>query len=334
MLHGFVNSGLQLGVFRFLLGAGESGNFMAATKATSEWFPAKERAFVNGLVNAGAAVGAIVSGPMIVWLYLRYGWRSTFVITGALGLVWMCAWLYFYYLPQRHPRITKEELALIEGDDTAAVSRKKIRWSELLRIRETWGLFLARFLSSPVWWFYLFWLPKYLVEQRGFTMQHMGMLVWLPYLCADVGSIFGGLLSGYLIKRNIEVLRARRLSMLPFAMAMPLSLLIPFTPSTTVAMIVICIVTFSHMAWMTNLMTVTNDIYPRQIVGSVAGYRCIRQRTGWCHLHLADGIRGPAFLILGDLHHHGLSASCGLPYLPLAGPRTCGSQSQVSLCNQ
>lgn len=308
MLHAFVNNALQLGFFRFLLGAGESGNFMAATKATSEWFPAKERAFVNGLVNAGAAVGAIVSGPTIVWLYLRYGWRSTFVITGALGLVWMCAWLYFYYLPQRHPRITQEELALIEGDDPAPVARKKIRWRELLQIRQTWGLFLARLLSSPVWWFYLFWLPKYLVEQRGFSMQQMGMLVWLPYLCADLGSIFGGLLSGYLIKRKIEVLRARRLSMLPFAMAMPVSLLIPFTPSTTVAMIVICIVTFSHMAWMTNLMTVTNDIYPKQVVGSVAGIAAFgngmggaifTSLTGYVVQHFSYSA---IFIIMGFLH--------------------------------
>ena len=139
-------------------------------------------------------------------------------------------------------------------------------------------------------------------------MQHMGMLVWLPYLCADVGSIFGGLLSGYLIKRNIEVLRARRLSMLPFAMAMPLSLLIPFTPSTTIAMIVICIVTFSHMAWMTNLMTVTNDIYPRQIIGSVAGIAAFgnglggaifTSLTGYVVQHFSYSA---IFIIMGFLH--------------------------------
>jgi ACS family hexuronate transporter-like MFS transporter len=308
MLHGFVTSAFQLGVFRFLLGAGESGNFMAATKATSEWFPAKERAFVNGLVNAGAAVGAIVSGPLIVWLYLRYGWRSTFVITGMLGILWMVAWLSFYYLPQRHPRITSEELALIEGADTVPAVRKKIRWRELLQVRQTWGLFAARFLSSPVWWFYLFWLPKYLVEQRGFTMQQMGMLVWLPYLCADLGSISGGLLSGYLIKNKTEVLRARRISMLPFAMVMPLSLLIPFTASTTVAMAVICVVTFSHMAWMTNLMTVTNDIYPRQVVGSVAGIAAFGNGLGgalftWLTGQLVQHFSySVIFIIMGFLH--------------------------------
>ena len=308
MLHAFVTSAFQLGVFRFLLGVGESGNFMAATKASSEWFPAKERAFVNGLVNAGAAVGAIVSGPLIVWLYLNYGWRSTFVITGAIGLVWLVAWLFFYHLPHQHPRITSEELAIIEGGEKTAGPAPKIAWSDLLKLRQTWGLFLARFLSSPVWWFYLFWLPKYLVEQRGFTMQQMGMLVWLPYLCADLGSISGGLISGYLIKHNREVLRARAMVMLPFAAVMPISLLIAFTPSTTVAIVVICIVAFSHMAWMTNLMTVTNDLYPRQIVGSVAGIAAFgnglggavfTSLTGYIVQHFSyDAI----FVIMGFLH--------------------------------
>lgn len=308
MLHGLVNNAMQLGAFRFLLGAGESGNFMAATKASSEWFPAKERAFVNGLVNAGAAVGAIVSGPLIVWLYLHYGWRSTFVITGVLGLIWMAAWLYFYYLPHQHPRITEQELALIDEGQPPSGALQKIPWTKLLQIRQTWGLFLARFLSSPVWWFYLFWLPKYLVEQRGFTMQQMGMLVWLPYLCADLGSILGGLLSGYLIKHKMEVLRARTVSMLPFAMVMPLSLLIAFTPSTTMAMIVICVVTFSHMAWMTNLMTVTNDIYPRQVVGSVAGIAAFgnglggalfTSLTGYIVQHFSYSA---IFVIMGFMH--------------------------------
>jgi ACS family hexuronate transporter-like MFS transporter len=308
MLHAFVTSAFQLGVFRFLLGVGESGNFMAATKASSEWFPAKERAFVNGLVNAGAAVGAIVSGPLIVWLYLTYGWRSTFVITGAIGLVWLVAWLYFYHLPHQHPRITSEELAIIEGGEKTAGPAPKIAWRDLLKLRQTWGLFLARFLSSPVWWFYLFWLPKYLVEQRGFTMQQMGMLVWLPYLFADLGSISGGLMSGYLIKHNREVLRARAMVMLPFAAVMPISLLIAFTPSTTVAIVVICIVAFSHMAWMTNLMTVTNDIYPRQIVGSVAGIAAFGNGLGGAVFTSLTGYLvqqfsyDAIFIIMGFLH--------------------------------
>ena len=191
MLHGFVNSGFAAWSLSIFAGAGESGNFMAATKATSEWFPAKERAFVNGLVNAGAAVGAIVSGPMIVWLYLRYGWRSTLRHhRRARPDMDVCVAVSLLSAAAPSPNNDGGTGAHRRRMTPFRLSRKKIRWRELLQVRQTWGLFLARFLSSPVWWFYLFWLPKYLVEQRGFTMQQMGMLVWLPYLCADLGSIF------------------------------------------------------------------------------------------------------------------------------------------------
>ncbi len=296
VLHAFARTPLQLGVARFALGAGESGNFMAATKAISEWYPAKERAFVNGLVNAGAAVGAIVATPLVAWITLRYDWRTAFAITGCLGFVWLAGWIAIFRLPQEHPRITAEELALIRESGVIAkpAPNTGIRYFNLLRYRETWGLLLSRFFSDPVWWFYLFWLPKYLVEKRGFTMAEMGMLAWLPYLTADVGSIAGGLISGYLIKRNWRVVSARTATMLPFALLMPPSVLIAFTPSNFVAMALICLVTFSHMAWKTNLMTITNDIYPTRIVGSVAGI-----------VAFGNGIGGTLFTFLtGQIVEH------------------------------
>ena len=310
MLHAFVNSAFGLGAFRLLLGLGEPGNFMAATKVTSEWFPPKERAFVNGLVNAGAAVGAIISAPLVVWLYLRWGWRSAFVITGSFGLVWMIAWLLLYRLPEKHPRITKQELESIHGPERAAGAEDapKTRWLDLLGLRQTWGLFLARFLSNPVWWFYLFWLPKYLVEQRGFNMVQMGMLAWLPYLSADLGSIFGGLASGWLVKRQWPALRARTAVMLPFAFVMPVSVVVAYSTSTVTVFAVICLVTFAHMAWMTNLMTVTNDIYPKRVVGSVAGIAAFGNGLGGA---IFTGITGyivqafsynAIFIIMGFLH--------------------------------
>lgn len=273
MLHAFANSAIQMGAFRFLLGVGEPGNFMAALKVTSEWYPAKERAFVNGLVNAGASVGAIVSAPLVVWLMLRFGWRSSFVITGAIGFVWLTAWLLLFRTPEKHVLLTAEELAVIRGPSGfgAARSTPGIKKADLLKYPQTWGLLLARFVSDPVWWFYLFWLPKYLVDQRHFTVIQMGMLAWLPYLSSDLGAMAGGLASGYLVKRNWPVLKARGAAMLPCALLMPLSVLIAFTPSSFVALLVICIVTFAHMAWKTNLVTVTNDIYPTAVVGSVSG---------------------------------------------------------------
>ncbi|MEO7143433.1 MAG: MFS transporter [Bryobacteraceae bacterium] len=311
MLHAFANTAFQLGAFRVLLGIGEPGSFMASIKATSEWYPPRERAFVNGIVNAGAAAGTVIAAPLIVWMYARYGWRPAFVVTGATGLVWLAVWLLVYRLPEEHPLITQEELRLIKdagGEAAPSAGTPKIRWMDLLRLRQTWGLFWARFLSDPVWWFYLFWLPKYLVEQRGLTMAQMGMLAWMPFLSADLGSIFGGILSGYLVKRHWPVLKARSAVMLPFAFVMPVSVVIASTPSATVAMVVICIVTFSHMAWKTNLTTVTNDVYPTSVVGSVSGIAAFGNGLGGALFTLLTGhvvqrfSYNAIFVMMGFMH--------------------------------
>jgi len=176
-----------------------------------------------------------------------------FVITGAIGLVWLIGWLSIYGEP---PQMEEKSVAMPK--------------SELLLLPQTWGLLFAKFFSDPVWWFYLFWLPKYLVEQRHFTMVQMGMLAWLPYLTADLGAFGGGIASGWLIKRGFEPVHARKMALLPCALVMPVSILVPGS-SSTVAMVLICVLTFAHMAWKTNLMTLTNDIYPLGVVGSVAG---------------------------------------------------------------
>jgi len=293
MLHGFAGNGLHIGIFRVMLGLGESGNFMAAIKVISEWYPAKERAFVNGLVNAGASVGAIIAPPAVMWIVLRYGWRTAFVATGALGFVWLAAWLLIYRVPPL---------------PEAAAKQQRASWGSLLKYPQTWGLLLGRFLSDPVWWFYLFWLPKYLVEKRGFTMIEMGMLAWMPYLSADFGAIFGGLLSGYLIKRGWSVLAARSAGMWPFAAIMPVSILIAYTPSREVALALICLVTFAHMAWKTNIMTITNDIYPLRVVGSVSGIVAFGNGVGGTLFTFLTGIivqhfsYNAIFIMMGFMH--------------------------------
>ncbi len=311
MLHAFAGSAMQLSFFRLLLGIGEPGNFMAAAKATSEWYAPKERALVNGLVNAGASVGAIIAAPFVVWLYLRFGWRAAFVITGATGFFWLIGWLMLYRLPENHPWITAPELDYLRkawAAEAAPAVKRRPRYADLFRLPQTWGLFLSRFLSDPVWWFYLFWLPKYLVEHRGFSMVEVGLLAWMPYLSADLGAIFGGVLSGWLIKRQWPVLKARSAGMLPFALMMPASILIAFTPSSTIALALICVVTFAHMAWKTNLMTVTNDLYPRAIVGSVAGIAAFGNGLGGA---LFTGLTGfvverfsynAIFIVMGFMH--------------------------------
>ena len=179
---------------------------------------------------------------------------------------------------------------------------------DLLRYPQTWGLFWARFFSDPVWWFYLFWLPKYLVEQRGFTMMEMGMLAWLPYLTADLGSLAGGLISGYLLRRGWAAIRARAAGMLPFAMLMPLSVVIAFTPSRAITLLLISIVTFAHMAWKTNLQTLTNDIYPVRVVGSVSGIAAFGNGLGGALFTFLTGqivqhfSYNAIFVIMGFMH--------------------------------
>jgi ACS family hexuronate transporter-like MFS transporter len=314
MLHAFATSAFSLGAFRVLLGIGEPGAFMAATRVASEWYPPKERAFLNGLSNAGAAVGAIIAAPLVVALYSFFGWRSAFVITGAIGLLWLAVWLWLYRLPERP----------IFEEETPPIS-----WLGLLRLPQTWGLFWSRFLSDPVWWFYLFWLPKYLVEQRGFTMAQIGLLSWLPYLSADFGSVFGGLFSGWLVKRGWSPLQARTAGMWPFAMLMPLSLVIPYTPSAGAALAVISVVTFAHMAWKTNQNTVTNDIYPVKVVGSVSGIAAFGNGMGgaaftWLTGQVVQHFSYNAiFIIMGFLHPAAFLVFRLLVRKPLTNVKTC-----------
>jgi ACS family hexuronate transporter-like MFS transporter len=253
-LHAFAFNGWSLGAFRFLLGLGEPGNFMAGFRAISECFEKRQRALVNGLLNAGSSVGAMAAPILVTWLYAQLSWRGAFVICGAMGLLWLIPWLRYY-----------RPVYPVSAPAAAA------KWTPYLREPQSWGLFLSRFLSDPVWWFYLFWLPKYLVEQRGFTLKEMALVAWMPYLAADLGAMFGGWLSGHLIGRGWDVLRARRAVMLPAALAMPASALVGFTPSRELAIGLICLVTFAHMAWKTNLSTVTNDLYPTAVVGRVSG---------------------------------------------------------------
>ncbi len=254
-LHGFATSAFSLGAFRFLLGLGEPGNFMAGFRAISECFHKEERALANGLLNAGSSVGAMIAPFLVTWLYLQLSWRGAFVICGVLGVLWIVPWLILY-----RPL-----------EPVAVLAAKPGAWREYMKLPQSWGLFGSRFLSDPVWWFYLFWLPKYLVDARGFTLQEMALVAWMPYLSADLGAMFGGWMSGALIARGWDVLAARKAVMLPAALVMPVSLIVPTTPSNTIAIAAICLVTFAHMVWKTNLATVTNDLYPVQVVGSVSG---------------------------------------------------------------
>jgi MFS transporter, ACS family, hexuronate transporter len=311
MLHGFAYSAFSLGFFRSMLGLGEGFNFIAATAIAARWFPAKERALLNGLANAAAVTGAIITPPLTVWVLLRWGWRETFLITGALGFIWLIAWYFLYHAPAKHPMITREELNFIEADSTLGASRPKFSartWLNLLGYREVWGLLVSRTVSDPVWWFYLFWLPKYLTESRGLTIAEMGMIVWIPYLASDIGSVAGGWLSGQFIRRGWEVIAARKLVMCMSVALMPLGIITVFTKSSSLAIALTCVVLFAHMSWKTNLMTLTVDIFPKPVVASIAGIVGTGSGIGAA---LATSIIGyliqnhsyvPVFIVMGFLH--------------------------------
>jgi MFS transporter, ACS family, hexuronate transporter len=268
MLHSFARGALSLGIFRFLLGLGESGNFMAAEKAISEWFPAKERAFANGLVNAAAATGAIITPPLVAWITLQFGWRAAFAVTGVFGLVWLIGWWKLYRIPQQHPLINDQERQWIEQDQPK--HREIPRYAQLLKKRQIWGLLLARVFADPLWWFYLFWLPKYLSDARGFPLAKIGLIAWMPYLSADLGAVFGGWMSGRFVQRGVAAHAARLRIMFPAALIMPVGIAVAYVSSDW-AIALICVATFAHMAWKTNLMTMTNDLFDCSIVASAAG---------------------------------------------------------------
>ncbi|MFN0124980.1 MAG: MFS transporter [Blastocatellia bacterium] len=275
MLHAVASTAFGFGVFRFLLGTAESANFVAAQKVAAEWFPAKDRGTLNGWVQAGTVTGAIITPPAVVWLADYFGWRAAFLLTGALGLIWAVAWFWFYHLPEKHPRITSAELSLIQQDGAPVVAetvvRRSVRWLDFFRYPETWGLMLARVISDPVWWFYLFWLPKYLTEARGLSKKEMALLLWIPYLLSDAGSILGGWYSGKLIARGHNVLAARKTVMLWSAALMPLGLLLVWQPPIPLTLALISLSLFAHNSWKTNLVTMTVDIFPRPVIGTVHG---------------------------------------------------------------
>ena len=222
--------------------------------------------------------------------------------------MWLAFWLRWYWIPARHPRVTAEERELIEAP-VQQTAKVRVRWRELFGFRQTWALFLARVVADPVWWFYLFWLPKYLADERGFTMVEIGLVAWMPYLTADLGSIAGGWASGRLVKRGASVVTARKWIMLPSAAVMPLGLLVAHTSSSVVAVAVICLITCAHMSWKTNLMTMTNDIYPTSVVGSVAGIVGLGSSLGGVIFTRITGVRGRQLLLCDHLLLDGLSAS-------------------------
>src|ERR1051326_5225852 len=277
--HAFARGLTSLSVFRFVLGFGEAGNWPGAAKTVAEWFPIRERAFGMAIFNSGAAIGSVVAPPLIVWLSLAYGWQATFIVTGSLGFSWLALWLLFFQNPHTPQWVSEKERQLIrngqriDGEENILVKAPAVspRWRDLLRYRQVWAIVLARFLTDPIWWLYISWLPKYLADARGFSLVKIGLFAWVPYAAADAGSLSGGWLSGFLISRGASVNRARKLVIAISALLMPAGIFAAFANNAMVALVLIGVVLFGFQVWINNVQTLPSDFFSDKAVASVAG---------------------------------------------------------------
>lgn len=256
-------------VARFLLGLGEAGNFPAAIKTVAEWFPKKERALSTGIFNAGTNVGALAT-PLLVPIIVAYwGWYEAFIITGALGFIWLAGWVIFYRKPEEHPSVSKAELAYIQSDPPEPTT--KIPWARLFPHRQTWAFAIGKFLTDPIWWVYLFWLPDFLKREHGLDLKTFGIPLAIIYIIADVGSVGGGYISSTLIKRGWTINKSRKTAMLICALAVVPIIFASITSNLWLAVILIGIAAAAHQGWSCNIFTITSDMFPKQAVGSVVG---------------------------------------------------------------
>jgi MFS transporter, ACS family, hexuronate transporter len=270
MGHALARTPFGFGVARAALGVGEAGNFPAAIKTVAEWFPKKERAFATGLFNAGSNVGAIVAPLTVPWIASKYGWQTAFILTGAIGFIWLVFWLPMYRRPEKHPKVSAAELAHIQSDPPDPPAAK-VPWLRLVPHRQTSAFAIGKYLTDPVWWFYLYWIPSFFREQYKIDLLAVGPPLIIIYVIADVGSIGGGWLSSTFIKRGWTINRARKTAMLICAIAVTPIIFASQVKNIWVAAIIIGFAAAAHQGWSCNLFTTTSDMFPRNAVGSVVG---------------------------------------------------------------
>ncbi len=307
--HGLATGFGMLAASRLLLGLGEGGGFPAATKAVSEWFPVRERSTAMGIINAGTAVGAVIAPPAIAAIIGGLNWRWVFFVCGAAGLLWTVWWTREYFAPAQHPRLTAAESAQI--NEVFAESRQQhsdVSWLSLFSFPQVWGLVLGKFLSDAAWYFYLFWLPKYLYDARGFDTKQVGYFAWIPYAASGLGSLLGGWFSSWLLQRGNSLNFSRKVALGASASVMPLILFVTQVPVEW-TIVLFSIAFFGQQSWSTLVMILPADIFPRRVVGSVAGLVGFGGAMGGVVFNLIAGRMldsgsgyGPVFAIVSTLH--------------------------------
>jgi ACS family hexuronate transporter-like MFS transporter len=276
--HGFANSTLGFIIARAALGITEAGNFPAAIKATAEWFPKKERAFATGIFNSGTNIGAIIAPLTVPFIAVAWGWKWAFILTGLIGFVWLVLWQRYYTSPAESKKLSKEEYDYIHSDIEdekvdAEVKDEKVAWIKLLGYRQTWAFALGKFLTDPIWWFYLFWLPDFLQSEYHLSLTEIAIPVAVVYLISTIGSVGGGYLPMFFINRNMPAFKARKTAMFVFAMCV---LPVVFSQyagevSMWLAVLIIGIAAAAHQAWSANIFTTVSDMFPKKATASVTG---------------------------------------------------------------
>ncbi|MCK9279513.1 MAG: MFS transporter [Melioribacteraceae bacterium] len=270
MGHAFAKSIMGFATARFSLGLFEAGNFPAAIKTVAEWFPKKERALATGIFNAGSNVGAVIAPLLVPWITLTWGWQEAFVFTGGIGFIWLVAWWFMYERPEAHKKLSKAELAFIQSDPPDPPG--KVPWLELMKHRQTWAFAIGKFMTDPIWWFYLYWVPKFLYKEYGLTLDKIGLPLIIIYVMADVGSIGGGWLSSFFIKRGWSVNKGRKMAMLICALFIVPIIFAAHASELWIAVLLLSMATAGHQGWSANIFTTASDMFPRKAVGSVVGF--------------------------------------------------------------
>ncbi|MBC7422026.1 MAG: MFS transporter [Ferruginibacter sp.] len=276
--HALATGTIGFMVARAFLGITESGNFPAAIKTTAEWFPKRERAFATGIFNSGSNVGAIIAPLTVPWIAIHWSWQIAFIITGSLGFVWLICWFIFYEIPSKQKRLTEAEFNYINSDldekmADAEHAKEKVSWRQLLGFKQTWAFAIGKFLTDPIWWFYLFWLPDFLHKQYGLQDTAIAMPVALVYTIASAGSIFGGWLPMYLIRNGWAVFKARKTAMLIYALFVVPIIFSQLAGSINMwlAVLIIALAASAHQAWSANIFTIVSDMFPKKAIGAVTG---------------------------------------------------------------
>ncbi len=319
MAHALAKSTFGFGAARALLGLGEAGNFPVAVKSVAEWFPKKERAFATGLFNSGANIGAVAAPAVVPWLASAYGWQEAFIWTGVIGFVWLIFWLVMYELPARHKKVGKAELAHIQsdGEEDPAAGQKKVSWVKLFGIRQTWAFVFGKLLTDPIWWFFLFWLPSYFSTTFNLNMKSLGLPLIIVYTATTIGSIGGGYLPGWLISKGWPVFKARKTSMLIFAILVIPIMTARYAENMWVAVALISLAAAAHQAWSANIFTTASDMFPKYTLSSVVGIGGMAGSIGGMLFPLVVGALLDHYKALGNINagYNILFLICGSMYL-------------------